>query len=367
MGMTRRRFVAQASATAAVLGGSIPLRAQAPPLRSLGEVAASRGMLSGCAVAVARLRDDAPYKELIRTQANIVVAENAFKFGPIHPTPTTYFFDDADYLAHFAETNGMKLRGHNFVWHRSLPAWFNGYVTPQNAEHVLTDHIERVAGHFAGRIHSWDVVNEAIAPQDNLPGGMRNSPWQQLLPQYLDIAYRTARRVDPKALLVYNDYGIEAEDADSAKKRAAVLTLLRGMQERNVPIDALGIQSHISAGSGAVYGEGLQRLIADASAMGLTVMLTEMDVNDRGLGPDIPGRDAAVSAAYSSYLRTALANPAVTALLTWGIADRYTWLNGEQSRADRLPERPLPFDRDLQPKSAFYAEVRAMTLAPSRS
>jgi endo-1,4-beta-xylanase len=365
--MTRRDFVAQASAIGAL--AILPHKAlaqQEPPLtlRAAGE---SQGILAGCAVAISRLRDDPGYAALVRAQAGIVVAENEFKFGHIHPALATYAFDDADYLAAFAEKNSMKLRGHNFVWHRSLPPWFATDVTTQNAEKILVEHIEHVAGHFAGRIHSWDVVNEAINPKDGLPGGLRNSPWQHVLPGYIDIAFRTARRVDPKALLVYNDYGIEADDEGSAKKRADVLGLLRGMKQRGVPIDALGIQSHISADPAVVYGAGLQHLIAETTAMDLKILFTEMDVNDRRLPPDIPTRDEAVSNAYAQYLKIALQDSSVIALLTWGITDRYTWFNGEDSRADKLPERPLPFDRNLKPKSAFAAEVDALSSAPDRS
>jgi endo-1,4-beta-xylanase len=363
---TRRQFFIQATSTAI---GLLHRQAFAAPqsIDSMRDAAASRGLLAGCAVAVDRLRDDPRYADLVRSQAGIVVAENEFKFGRVHPLPGSYFFDDADYLAEFAASNHMKLRGHNFVWHRSLPAWFESYVTRQNAEKVLVEHIERVGGRYAGRIHSWDVVNEAIEVKDGLPGGLRDSVWQRVLSGYIDTAYRTARRVDPAALLVYNDYGIEAEDPESAKKREAVLQLLRGMKQRGVPVDGLGIQSHIYADPAHVYGKGLQHLIDEARAMGLQVLLTEMDANDRYLPPDIEVRDAAVARAYGSYLATALANPVVIALLTWGITDRYTWLNGENSRSDKLAERPLPFDRNLNPKPAFTATRQALESAPERT
>src|SRR6202034_3166496 len=108
-----------------------------------------------------------------------------------------------------------------------------------------------------------------IQVSDGLPGGFRNSPWQKVLggegpvPAYIEVAFRTARRVDPKALLVYNDYGIEGEDDASAKKREAVMGLLREMRRRQVPLDALGVQSHITAvskdGSTPMYGQGVMR------------------------------------------------------------------------------------------------------------
>ncbi|HZC44672.1 MAG TPA: endo-1,4-beta-xylanase, partial [Acidobacteriaceae bacterium] len=80
----------------------------------------------------------------------------------------------------------------------------------------------------------------------------------------------------------------------------------------------------------------------------------------------VPGtareRDAAVAKIYRDYLTMMLAEPNVKAVLTWGITDRYTWLNGqkEDKRADGKPLRPLPFDSNLQPKSAFYAERDAI-------
>ena len=372
---TRRQFLSQTAATASL--AALPIRAlsqiqSATTLRAAAasESAASRGLLVGCCVPARALRNDPAYAALVKQQMNILVAENEFKFGPIHPQPTTFFFDDADTIIDFAEQNGMKMRGHNFVWHRALPPWFATYVTPQNAEQVLVNHIETVGGRYKGRIHSWDVVNEAIQVSDNLPNGMRNSPWQKVLPNYIDTAFRTARRVDPHALLTYNDYDIEAEDAASTAKRAAILDLVRGMQQRGVPIDAIGIQSHIHAGpkpdGSHTYGPALTQFMKDVQSLGLKLMLTEMDVNDRDIPADIPTRDAAVADLYSSYLRTTLANKNVLALLTWGITDKYTWLNHEGARKDGQPERSLPFDADLKPKPAFFAELNALKSAPHR-
>jgi endo-1,4-beta-xylanase len=378
MNMTRRQFVMQGSAIGAVaamgMRGGAQMGSTGVSIRAAG---AGRGILAGCAVDVGKLRTDGAYKDLLKAQVGIVVAEREFKFGPLRPTPTTFFFGDADYLAAFAEANGMKLRGHNFVWHRQLPKWFDGYVTKENAEQVLVNHIEQVGGRYAGKIQSWDVVNEAVQVSDGLPGGFRNSPWQKVLggngpvPEYVEVAFRTARRVDPKALLVYNDYGIEGEDDASAKKREAVMGLLREMQRKQVPLDALGVQSHITAvkedGSMLEYGKGLMKMIAEARKMGLKVLVTEMDVNDRYLAPAIGPRDAAVAKMYGSYLGTVLRDPAVIAVLTWGITDKYTWLDREDSRADGEPERPLPFDAEMQPLPAFAAEVKALQEAPSRA
>ena len=364
MRRTRRQFLGGVSAAAGVAltgcAAKPPVRAALPApdlvtgAGSLKAHAAERKFLYGCAVNAKLLASDAAYAALVREQANIVVAENAMKWGPLRPSIDSFYFDDADALVAFAEANRMKVRGHNLCWHRQLPTWFKDQATPANARELLTTHIEKVAGRYAGRMHSWDVVNEAVSVSDGRADGLRDSPWMQLVgSDYIETAFNAARRADPQALLAYNEYGIEGEDDASEKKRAALLELLRRLKARHVPVDALGIQSHITAGH--PYGAGLQRLMAAARGLGLQIFLTEMDVNDRDWPADDGIRDTAVATAYGSYLDLALGEPSVRAVLTWGITDKATWLNGEDSRKDKLPERCLPFDRDYQPVKAFFA------------
>lgn len=352
---------------------SPPAHALAPSLgitgaASLGAHAAAHGLLYGTAVDVRALAADPAYATLIREQCRILVAENAMKWGALRPTADTFHFDQADALVAFAETNRMKIRGHNLAWHRDNPRWFDSAATTANARQLLVTHVETVVGRYAGRMHSWDVVNEAIEVKDGRADGMRNSPWLRLAGEdYIELAFRTARNADPQALLTYNDYGIEAETPDAESKRQSVMELLRRMVTRRVPIDAVGVQSHISAAIASAsaasgtpaasfgYGTGILRFIAAARELGLQVFVTEMDVNDRRLPGEVSSRDAAIAAAYKQYLDLVLADPAVRAVLTWGITDRYTWLNHEGGRTDVQAERPLPFDPDYAAVPAFFS------------
>lgn len=327
---------------------------------SLKAHAAARGLLTGCAVNANLFRDDEGFRGLLAEQYNIVVPENCLKWGILRPTPDSYNFADADNLIAFAETHGMKVRGHNFVWHEGLPAWFAGTVNKDNAQKFLVDHIRTVGGRFKGKIHSWDVVNEAIWIRDGRPDGFRSSSqWFQMLgPSYLDLAFRTAREADPKALLTYNDYGIEHDNDDDGKKRAAVFALLRRMKADNVPIDALGIQSHIAAGKDD-FSTGVRELLDGAKALGLQVFITELDVNDDAVATnDTAERDKIVAEVYRSYLTTGLEGSEVKAVLTWGASDKNTWLNNGIKFRGQHPERlqrPLPFDPDYAPAPAFFA------------
>jgi len=328
---------------------------------SLGAAAAAHGLLYGCAVNMNALGADAAYAALVREQCRIVVAENAMKWGALRPSAEGFNFDQADALVAFAEANRMKIRGHNLAWHQNNPKWLEATATKENARELLVTHIETVAGRYAGRMHSWDVVNEAIRVEDGRADGLRNSVWLRLIGEdYIELAFKTAREADPQALLTYNDYGIEAETREGEQKREAVIEMLRRMVARRVPVDAVGVQSHIAAavaagGTGAQVGAGLMRFIGAVRELGLQVFVTEMDVNDRALAAEIVGRDAAVAAAYRQYLELVLGDPAVKAVLTGGITDRYTWLGHEEGRADGKLERPLPFDTAGKAKAAFFA------------
>lgn len=374
--ITRRNYLKQASLAAGCFALSGARMLAAEPEAEIGgkgslkEHGHKRGIMAGCAVGARQLHDDA-FQRLIAEQYDLVVSENSMKFGPLSPKPGEYNWADADALVDFAEKHKMKVRGHNFVWHAQLPSWFKETATKDNAKKIMVDHINTVAGHFKGKIQAWDVVNEAINVGDGMPDGLRKSPWYELVgPEYLDIAYRTARQADPKAKLTYNEYGIEDDSEDNAKKRAATLALLKRFKNSGTPIDALGIQSHIHAGTGETYGKGMRELITGAQELGLEVYLTEFDVNDDGVADDDPtARDRAVAAVYKDYLNIALEGKAVKAVLTWGVSDKDTWLNGLREHREKRPnrrQRPLPFDNDLKPTAPFFAIRDAFDKAPHR-
>src|SRR6202012_3992778 len=125
------------------------------------------------------------------------------------------------------------------------------------------------AGHFTGRMHSWDVVNEAIEIADGRADGLRNTNWlKRFGPRYIDDAFHAAHEADPAALLVYNDYGLESDTPDHDARRAAVLKLLEGMIARGVPIGALGLQGHITAFGPKINQAKLARFLSDVQATG---------------------------------------------------------------------------------------------------
>ena len=339
-------------------------RGQAIEDGSLRETATRSGLLFGSAVSYRELQDST-FTSLLARQASIVVPENEMKWERIHPEPNRYDFKAGDTLAAFAEAHEQKLRGHNLCWHRQLPPWFKQLANAGNAQELLRTHISEVAGHYAGKIHSWDVVNEAINIEDGRPDGLRKSIWLELVgPDYLAVAFKAASAADGKAVLTYNDYDLEQDSPKHEAKRAAVLKLLATLQSNDAPIQALGIQSHLKASQGRSEWTGLHRFLNKVEAMKLQVFVTELDVNDADLPGNIEERDRDVAALYGDFLHQVLQHRCVKAVLTWGLTDRDSWLNSFKPRADGLPKRPLPFDSNMQAKPAFYAIQEALSQRP---
>jgi len=254
----------------------------------------------------------------------------------------------------------MQVRGHTLVWHNSVPDWLRKDAAQSNVRQLLIDHIRTVVSRYRGRVHSWDVVNEAIFPADGQPDGLRKSFWYETIgPDYIELAYRTAREADPHVKLSYNDYGVEYDSDENAARRASILALLERLRQKNVPLDAVGVQSHIKAGSPNSIGRGLTDYIQAIHAMGLEVYLTELDVNEDDIADDdVAHRDQAVAETYRQFLHIALASPAVKLMLTWGVSDRRTWLNDGPTHHRKQPNRPqrsLPFDAQYLPTPAYFA------------
>jgi endo-1,4-beta-xylanase len=336
---------------------------------SLRQRAAAKGLLFGAATHGKTLATDPTFAQQFRQECAIVVPEGELKWRTLRPKPDQFNFQPGDWLADFARRHQLLLRGHTLVWHGSMPDWLPQVATAQNAETLLTEHISRVVKHYAGQVHSWDVVNEAIWPQDQQPYALRHTIWHRLLgADYIELAFKTAAAADPKAMLVYNDFGLDYDTWSGNQKRAAVLALLERLKTRGTPIHALGIQAHLwgKDSLSRFNPRRLRQFIRDVASLGLKVIITELDVADLHFPAPLAIRDRLVAAAYADYLQAVLAEPAVIAILTWGLSDRYTWLAKDHPRSDHLSVRPLPLDEQLQRKLAWNAIARSFDHCPKR-
>jgi endo-1,4-beta-xylanase len=365
-----------AAGLSALATGLLPARhSHAASNASLRKLAAEKGLLYGTTISAAQIRGDRPFIDLVLQQAGLVVAENDMKWEIMNRgSPGDDDYGPADVVAGFAKENGLVLRGHNLLWYHRTPKWFFDLSSRQEIERSIVEHIRQLAGRYRGTVHSWDVVNEPIEPKDGRSDGLRTGVFLEMFgPEYLDLAYRVARETDPSARLVVNDYDIELDAPEQEARRVALLRLVEQMRRSGTPVDAVGIQAHLSCTGGPPFSATrLRRFLADLAALGLTIQITELDVTDEGAPVDQAVRDRLVADTYSRFLDAALDEPAVKMVVTWGLSDRHSWIVRHEThqskwREDGISSRPLPFDADLQPKPACEAIAQAFAQAPLRT
>ncbi len=304
----------------------------------------------GAAVRADALAADAAYAAALAARCRLIVPEGSLKWSDLRPSATEFRFTDADIIAAFADRHRIDLRGHTLAWYGAMPAWTEAIASRAEAERTLVHHIETVVSRYAGRIVSWDVVNEAVPEKPATVSDLRPFAWTRWLgADYIAIAFRAAAAADPNARLVLNEYDVEFVGARFAARRAALLHIARNLVERGVPIHAIGLQGHLLADR-EIDRDGLQTFLREVRVLGLDVLVTELDVIDASLPGAIEVRDARVAECARSFLNTVAEVTPPSAILTWGISDRYTWVPMYFTRSDALPNRPLPLDAQMRPK-----------------
>ncbi|OCX54887.1 1,4-beta-xylanase [Mucilaginibacter sp. PPCGB 2223] len=305
------------------------------------------------------------YKSLILSQFNSITPENAMKMAPIHPQENRYSWRDADSIVSFAQSHGLRVRGHNLCWHEQTPYWLfkdstGGRVTKEVLLKRLHDHIQTVVSRYKGKIYAWDVVNEAI--DDDSTRFLRNSLWYQICgDEFIIKAFEWAHEADPKAILFYNDYNTERPE-----KRERVYKLLKMLVDRHVPINAVGIQAHWSVYEPTV--SDLKKTIEQFSSLGLKVQVTELDVSiypwekerrakrpgeSDTLTPELEQKQlekyTEVFKIFRQYKKV------ITGVTFWNVCDQFTWL--DQYPVPGRKNYPLLFDVNQQPKKAYWGVV----------
>jgi endo-1,4-beta-xylanase len=367
--MERRKFLQQVGLAAGTVGWLAPgfAEEQVPP--SLKEAAARRGLHYGATDENALATAPPEFRALFARHCGLLAPSLSWYW--VARAPGQYDFARQQFALDFAREHQMRLTGAHLLWHERTPDFFTAAPDAARARQLIVDHINFMCKKFTGQIWSWNVVNEALNPKDGRPDGLRQSLLlAKLGTEFFDIGFHTAREADPQAILVYNDYDMEYDSPESEARRRALVELLDSFLQRRLPIDAIGLQAHIKLQrfrfSPTIYRDFLKEI----AARGVRILLTELDVLDVGAPSGIAERDQAVADAYRRVLDVALDEKALAAVITWGLSDRYTWLNPQHTRSfgrpDGLPGRPLPFDDQFQPKPAYWALLKCLESAPQR-
>ena len=313
---------------------------------------------------------------LVEEQFNSITPENILKWEAVHPEPDKYNFEPADKFVAFGEKNKMFIIGHTLLWHHQTPAWVfqDDSGKPVDRETLLKrlhDHIFAVAGRYKGRINGWDVVNEAV--EDD--GSLRKTKWLEIIgPDYVQKAFEFAHDADPNAELYYNDFNMWKKG-----KVEGVVRLVGDLKSKGIRVDGIGMQGHWGMDYPPI--DEADSAIQAFSALGVNVMITEMDVNvlpnpwewrgaDISLNFELQKKFNPYPEALPDSVQQALAqryteffalfvkhSDKISRVTFWGVHDGQSWHNNWPIRGRTA--YPLLFDRKLQPKPAFEAVIKA--------
>ncbi|MCL2245199.1 MAG: endo-1,4-beta-xylanase [Treponema sp.] len=301
--------------------------------------------------------------DLLKKHFNTVTCENEMKPENLAPLSKSgeYKWQMADSMVNKMKENGIQVHGHTLIWHSQTRTWMTS-GSPQEAKENMINHINTVLDHFRGKVVSWDVVNEAMADGITDPSDWKSclraeSGWYKTLgPDYVELAFRTARQADPEIILYYNDYGL-----NDCNKAAAVRNMVKDINDRYKAegnnrslIDGIGMQGH--------YGLWLNVNDVRASLemfkeTGVEISITELDIesrltNSREWGVNrntvMPQEQAQQQAKlYAQLFRLFREYKDTIARVTfWGMDDKNSW---------KSIGNPCLFDGELNPKPAFFA------------
>lgn len=300
---------------------------------------------------------DPAQMELILKEFNSITAENAMKLQPTEPEKGQFNWEDADRIADFCRRNGLKLRGHNLMWHSQIGRWMymdeeGKLLSKEELFANMKHHIDAIVSRYKDVVYCWDVVNEAIA--DNVMPGQspyRNSPLYQIAgDEFIRKAFEYAREADPNAILFYNDYN----EADPGK-RDRIYNMVKEMKEAGVPIDGIGMQGHYNIYSPSM--EDIEAAIVKYASIVDYIHYTELDIRintemggqltfSQG-GPTVAAWQRTMQEDQYANLFKVLRKHAdkVQNVTFWNLGDRDSWLGVNNS--------PLLFDSEYKAKRAY--------------
>jgi endo-1,4-beta-xylanase len=324
---------------------------------TLRAAAETRGILVGAATN-SRFIEEAPYRNTLVREFNFITTENEMKWWKVHPDPDRWNFTPADTLVKFASDHQMKVKGHTLIWKdERTPEWVKEERSTEEFRQMLQEHIETLVGRYRGRVYAWDVVNEAVDPDQS--NGLRKTVFLEKLGEgYIAEAFRFAHEADPDALLLYNDYGAESINSDPYLKARSdrVYRLVKELLAEGVPIHGVGFQMHLNAWNypkPADVAANVRRL----AELGLKVNISEMDVRitEKELGGTLTQRLEMQHRIYHNIIAACVKEQGFMAVTFWGFTDAHSWIDEEFG-----PDDPLVFDEDYKPKPAYWGVMDAL-------
>jgi endo-1,4-beta-xylanase len=300
----------------------VPVTCNATTLKAAGACRPNHQILLGTALSANNM------PALAAQEFNFVTPENEMKWESVERSEGNFTFGSADNIVNWAQQNNMKVKGHTLVWHNQLPGWVSSINNRDRLLAVMKKHIETVMGRWGNKLHSWDVVNEAISTDSDVGSGnakMRPSVFSNLLGEdFIPTAFKMAREYADKngmknMKLYYNDYSIDADNDKSRFLRKKIKEWLAA----GAPIDGIGFQMHIGPPNNIPTVQSVKDNMEYYASLGLEVLISEWDINLCG--------NKVTSAQqlefYHGITEVCVNNPKCTAITFWGVNDQNSWLN----------------------------------------
>lgn len=320
-----------------------------PPLKDL---AAQHGIQMGN-FAMTSMLSEKPYVDILTGQFSLALADNTpnwyFTDGGLRPSKDQYNFKQMDEVMAFARQHKMEVQAHHYLWgeEKWLPEWLKegGYSRNQLMD-IIKDHIQTVGAKYSGQIKEWTVVNEAFSRGQHIYG--LNDWWADNTgsKEYIDQAFIWARQADPKSKLILNDFNNEGINDISDE----MYNYIKSAKSRGIPIDGIGMQMHIDGTHPPTKDEVISNM-KRFGELGIEVYVTEFDINMNDLKTEGDDKDQIAGNIYYEMMRACIESGYCHSFSILGITDKETWYN----HMGLKDARPLPFDKNYQPKPAFYS------------
>jgi endo-1,4-beta-xylanase len=323
---------------------------------SLRQAAEKTGFWVGTTIQGRMWNRDPSYKPVMAREFNAGVSI-VFQ-GITQPERGRFNFDPMDEAMGFARQHNMKLMGHCLVYKNATAApWlrFNsaacGGWSAKDLDQILKEQIQTVVRHGGDAYYAWEVVNEPTEPA-------HNGCWSRVLgeDQYMVKAFQYAREAAPNTMLMLNDtFGQGGIDKERA---AQFFSLVKRLKDAGAPIDAVGTEMHWEMPQlRPTYLDEFKDFLANARKLGVKVHVTEMDVYQGET--DSPDAFAKQKEIFYNIVHTCMQDSNCIGFMTWGIADRYSWLRTTDWK--NMPNaKPVLFDDDYKKKPAYYGVLQAL-------
>lgn len=308
----------------------------------------------GMAIKANQLDSGSKYDAILKNEFSSISAEYEMKMNPISISSGVYNWTAADKIVAYGNANGINVHGHALVWHLAVPDWLTNFSgTDAEFAAEVKKYITDVVTHYAGKVKSWDVVNEAV---DDNSGNLRNTIFlQRMGPNYIKDCFKWARDAanaagDTNLLLFYNDYATST----NIPKQNKMFSIVDDLKTSNL-IDGVGYQMHNTYLSPTKTQ--IETDINRAVAKGLKIHISELDIQVNPAN-DITTftneRRLAQKEKYKEIVKIYNALPAANkyALTVWGMKDNESWIPFNTDLNHPGNDWPLLYDSNFALKSA---------------